>query len=146
MTEDMLGALADRVGAVVDPEIPVLTIADLGVLRDVRVGDDGRVVVDPSMHPDHSPIDEVRPDSERLVLQRHWEGAQMVPIPAGIGSHGGGDAYLLDHLFHRVAVDEPLGRVAGYLDGVKAVSVGIAGNVSLATGEPVRIADLELGI
>jgi len=31
-------------------------------------------------------------------------------------------------------------------DGVKAVSVGIAGNVSLATGEPVRIADLELGI
>ncbi len=31
--------------AVVDPEIPVLTIADLGVLRDVSVGDDGRVEV-----------------------------------------------------------------------------------------------------
>lgn len=31
-------------GAVADPEIPVLTIADLGVLRDVVV-DDGRVVV-----------------------------------------------------------------------------------------------------
>lgn len=29
--------------AVVDPEIPVLTIADLGVLRDVRVGRDGQV-------------------------------------------------------------------------------------------------------
>ncbi len=32
------------VGAVVDPEIPVLTIADLGILRDV-VLDDGRLLV-----------------------------------------------------------------------------------------------------
>jgi len=30
-------------GAVTDPEIPVLTIADLGVLRDVNVSCDGRV-------------------------------------------------------------------------------------------------------
>lgn len=33
-------------GAVTDPEIPVLTIADLGVLRDARVADDGRIEVD----------------------------------------------------------------------------------------------------
>jgi predicted dehydrogenase len=112
----------------------------------VLVGEDGRVVVDPSMHPGYSPEDEVRPDSERLVVQRHWEGARIVPIPEGIGSHGGGDAYLLQHVFGRVTDDQPLGRVAGYADGVKAVSVGIAGNLSLATGEPVRIADLELGI
>ena len=112
----------------------------------VLIGDDGRVVVDPSMHPDHSPVDEVRPDIERLVLQRHWEGAQVVEIPEGIGSHGGGDAYLLRHVFDRVTDDAPLGRVAGYADGVRAVSVGIAGNRSLATGEPVRIADLELGV
>jgi ring-1,2-phenylacetyl-CoA epoxidase subunit PaaD len=32
-------------GAVTDPEIPVLSIADLGVLRDVRV-EDGRVEID----------------------------------------------------------------------------------------------------
>ena len=112
----------------------------------VLIGDDGRVVVDPSMHPDDSPIDDVRPDSERLVLQRHWEGAQVVEIPDGIGSHGGGDAYLLDHLFNRVTDDAPLGRVAGYADGVKAVAVGIAGNRSLETGLPVSIEELELGI
>ena len=112
----------------------------------VLIGDDGRVVVDPSMNPGYSPEDEVRPDSERLVVQRHWEGARVVPIPEGIGSHGGGDAYLLDHVFNRVTDDAPLGRVAGYADGVKAVSVGIAGNLSLATGEPVLIADLELGV
>ena len=112
----------------------------------VLIGDDGRVVVDPSMHPDHSAVDAVRPDSERLVLQRHWESARVVHIPEGIGSHGGGDAYLLRHLFDRVTDDPPLGRVAGYADGVKAISVGIAGNLSLATGEPVRIADLDLGV
>jgi ring-1,2-phenylacetyl-CoA epoxidase subunit PaaD len=33
-------------GAVVDPEIPVLSIADLGVLRDARLTDDGGVEVD----------------------------------------------------------------------------------------------------
>lgn len=32
-------------GAVPDPEVPVLTIADLGVLREVRTGDDGAVEV-----------------------------------------------------------------------------------------------------
>ncbi len=30
---------------VVDPEIPVLTVVDLGVVREVRLGDDGRVEV-----------------------------------------------------------------------------------------------------
>lgn len=35
----------DVVARVVDPEIPVLTIDDLGVLRDVAVDDDGRVQV-----------------------------------------------------------------------------------------------------
>lgn len=31
--------------AVVDPELPMLTLADLGVLRDVEIGDGDRVVV-----------------------------------------------------------------------------------------------------
>ena len=33
-------------GTVVDPEMPMLTLADLGVLRDVRTEDDGTVVVE----------------------------------------------------------------------------------------------------
>jgi ring-1,2-phenylacetyl-CoA epoxidase subunit PaaD len=45
----MVNALRDRAleiaGAVPDPELPVLTIADLGVLRAVEVGDDGAVEV-----------------------------------------------------------------------------------------------------
>ncbi|MFP5371955.1 MAG: metal-sulfur cluster assembly factor, partial [Actinomycetes bacterium] len=31
---------------VTDPELPTLTLADLGVLRDVRIDDHGRVVVE----------------------------------------------------------------------------------------------------
>ncbi len=36
----------EAAGAVADPEIPVLSIADLGVLRDARLRDDGGVEVD----------------------------------------------------------------------------------------------------
>lgn len=36
----------EEAGRVVDPEIPVLSIADLGVLRDARVREDGGVEVD----------------------------------------------------------------------------------------------------
>lgn len=36
----------EAAGRVVDPEIPVLSIADLGVLRDARVCEDGGVEVD----------------------------------------------------------------------------------------------------
>ena len=35
----------EAAAAVADPEIPVLTVADLGVLRDVRVAEDGTVEV-----------------------------------------------------------------------------------------------------
>lgn len=42
---DRLDVARAAASKVVDPEIPVLTIADLGVLREVRVGVDGRVEV-----------------------------------------------------------------------------------------------------
>lgn len=112
----------------------------------VLIGDDGTVVVDPSATSEGGTADELRPHGDRLILQRHWQAAEEVAIPAGIGGHGGGDAYLLDHLFHRTTVDEPLHRVAGFPDGVKAVSVGVAANRSLETGLPVRYTELELGL
>jgi hypothetical protein len=37
---------------------------------------------------------------------------------------------------------DPLRRPAGYLDGVRSVAVGIAGNRSLETGQPVFISEL----
>jgi hypothetical protein len=78
------------------------------------------------------------------VLQRHFRSAEEVPIPEGVGGHGGGDAVLLRDVF--VGRDEdPLGHTASWLDGARAVAVGLAGNRSLDTGQAVAVADLELG-
>jgi ring-1,2-phenylacetyl-CoA epoxidase subunit PaaD len=44
-TPDRLARARAAVETVVDPEIPVLTIADLGVLRDVRLAEDERIEV-----------------------------------------------------------------------------------------------------
>jgi predicted dehydrogenase len=104
----------------------------------VLADDDGRVELDPSAVA-VAAGSAVRTPGERLVVQRHWETAEEVEIPDGVGGHGGGDAYLLDHLFHRVAAsDDELARPAAFADGVRAISVGIAGNRSLLTGEAVR--------
>ncbi|WP_413451965.1 Gfo/Idh/MocA family oxidoreductase [Georgenia phoenicis] len=85
------------------------------------------------------PADAVRPRGQRLVVQRHWERAREVPVPVGHGSHGGGDAIALADLF-RGPGEDPLGRAAGYLDGLRAVAVGIAANESLRTGRAVDVA------
>lgn len=45
MTETVTRSPRESLERVVDPEIPVLTIADLGVLRDVQVSPTGRVEV-----------------------------------------------------------------------------------------------------
>jgi ring-1,2-phenylacetyl-CoA epoxidase subunit PaaD len=55
-------------GEVPDPEMPALTIADLGILRDVRVDESGGVVVD--ITPTYSgcpALEVIREDVERSV-------------------------------------------------------------------------------
>ncbi|TQJ33832.1 Gfo/Idh/MocA family protein [Arthrobacter sp. SLBN-122] len=105
---------------------------------------DKKTVVDPSATPVEEE-DAVRRNGERLVVQRHWEAAYEVPIVNGEGGHGGGDELLLSDLFNGPGED-PLGRPSGYLDGLRSVSVGIAGNRSLETSLPVRVEDLDLGV
>ncbi|MGN9908271.1 Gfo/Idh/MocA family protein [Phytohabitans sp. LJ34] len=86
-------------------------------------------------------VERGRPRRSRVILQRHWEAAEEVPIPSGRGGHGGGDGMLLDDVFHGPNSD-PLRRAAGYADGAASVLVGIAGNESLRTGEAVRVAEI----
>ncbi|GLZ46364.1 phenylacetate-CoA oxygenase subunit PaaJ [Actinomycetospora sp. NBRC 106375] len=55
---------------VVDPEMPMLTLADLGVLRGVETGDDGTVVV--TLTPTYSgcpALDEMRHDLRRALTE-----------------------------------------------------------------------------
>jgi ring-1,2-phenylacetyl-CoA epoxidase subunit PaaD len=57
-------------GAVRDPEVPVLTIADLGVLRDVTIGEDGTVEV--TITPTYSgcpAMDAIRSDVDRALRE-----------------------------------------------------------------------------
>ncbi|WP_308282762.1 Gfo/Idh/MocA family protein [Pseudonocardia nigra] len=95
--------------------------------------------VDPGVTPDRDGGSDVprRPGAE-LLVQRHWEEARRVPITEGSGPHGGGDALLLDDLFRPGGAPDPLGRRAGWRDGVRSVLVGVAANESIATGQPVR--------
>jgi predicted dehydrogenase len=95
--------------------------------------------VDPSANDDGEQAD-VRPKGQRILLQKHWQQATEVEIPSGSGGHGGGDVILLDDLF-RAPTADPLGRKAGYVDGIRSVLVGVAGNKSLETGLPVQLAD-----
>jgi len=83
----------------------------------------------------------MRPESERLIVQRHWEPAHEVPIEVGAGGHGGGDALLLADVFLGPAHD-PLSRTADWRDGIRSVAVGIAGNRSLASGRAYSTGEL----
>ncbi|GIE97706.1 Gfo/Idh/MocA family protein [Paractinoplanes rishiriensis] len=108
---------------------------------------DGNVVLDPSATAVSS-ADRVRPEGDRLVVQRHWQPAGRVTIPAGIGGHGGGDAILLKDVFRRDLRigGDPLARAAGCVDGLRAVAVGIAANQSLVSGQPVLIDEFGLDL
>ncbi|MFZ5870068.1 MAG: 1,2-phenylacetyl-CoA epoxidase subunit PaaD [Actinomycetota bacterium] len=60
--------------AVPDPEVPVLTIGDLGVLRDVSLDDDGRVTV--TITPTYSgcpAMDTIRVDVVRALRDNGFE-------------------------------------------------------------------------
>lgn len=118
--------------------------AELEVIERARVGigEDGKVIVDPSAMADKVGA---RDKGEKLTVQLHFEGTDEVEIPKGTGGHGGGDALLLSDVFNGPGED-PLGRPSDYVDGLRAISVGICGNESIATGKAIRPSDLGLDL
>ncbi|GAB3912841.1 hypothetical protein GCM10027613_03370 [Microlunatus endophyticus] len=104
------------------------------------------MIVDPSALPENAG----RHGGQRLTLQRHWEPAVEVPIPEGAGGHGGGDALLLNDVFQghitEAGGDDWLERPSDWKDGLRSISVGLMGNESLRTGQPVSLEDLDLGV
>ncbi|MBF8377985.1 Gfo/Idh/MocA family oxidoreductase [Alicyclobacillus mali] len=68
-------------------------------------------------------------------------GVQVFRVPHVREGHGGGDRRLKDHLFRGVDSD-PYGHVAGSRAGAMSILIGVAANLSMATGQFVRIADL----
>ncbi|MEZ4518787.1 MAG: Gfo/Idh/MocA family oxidoreductase [Chloroflexota bacterium] len=65
-----------------------------------------------------------------------------IPVSKGIGGHGGADPIMLENIFLPDPPLDPYGRAASHLDGAASVLVGIAGNLSMQTGQMVHIDDL----
>jgi predicted dehydrogenase len=118
-----------------------LTVVERGA---VSVDNDGQVLIDPTARPEGVIEDQSRPVSEKLLFQEHFRPAVEIPIQQQEGGHGGGDARLLRDIFIGPSEDR-LGHAATWRDGAQSVAVGLAGNLSLATGQAVQIAHLELG-
>lgn len=83
-------------------------------------------------------------ESCKILVRPHWQEPYEVTLDTeDEGGHGGGDDRLLQDIFVGVKED-PLGRAAGHLEGVKSILTGIAANESMKKDAPVRIPDMIL--
>ncbi|MCS3442411.1 Gfo/Idh/MocA family protein [Microbacterium phyllosphaerae] len=119
---------------------------------ELEVVERGAVLAGEGLHPHIDPslsggdgTTSLRPEGERLIVQRHWEEAYEVSIDGGDGGHGGGDELLLSDVFEGPG-DDPLARPADWTDGIRSIAVGIAGNRSLETGLPVKVSELGIAL
>lgn len=64
-----------------------------------------------------------------------------VEVEEGKGGHGGGDPVLLQDLFGE-PVEDRFQRAASHVDGAMSILTGIAGNISMRTGQAVQVDQL----
>lgn len=76
--------------------------------------------------------------SSALTVRPMFGEPREVEIGAKAGSHGGGDAVMLDDIFGAPERD-PLERAASHLDGAMSILTGIAANISIASGREIKI-------
>jgi predicted dehydrogenase len=72
----------------------------------------------------------------------HFGPSYDVPVWTSKGGHGGGDSRILVDLFSADPPDDPYLRAADQRGGAYSILTGVAANHSLATGQPIAIADL----
>ena len=70
-----------------------------------------------------------------------WHQPYEVEIPEAVGGHGGGDEVMLEDIFGPPREDR-FGRAATHVDGATSILTGIAANISIRTGRPVKVDDL----
>lgn len=68
-------------------------------------------------------------------------GMELIEVPRAKGGHGGGDTRLRDMMF-RGYTEDPLGHMADSWAGAMSLLIGAASNLSIKTGEVVKISDL----
>jgi len=86
-------------------------------------------------------IGESASHTQKITVFPHWGKPYTVEPPEAIGGHGGGDAPLCADIFGEPKPD-PYHRAANHIAGARSILTGIAANIALATGQPVRVDDL----
>ena len=74
-TRDEVLAILD---SVMDPEVPVLSVRELGIVRDVRVGDDGAVTV--TVTPTYSGCPAIRVIEQDIIAAIEGQGISPVRV------------------------------------------------------------------
>jgi predicted dehydrogenase len=72
--------------------------------------------------------------------------ANELKVWTGEGSHGGGDALMLDEIFIPNRPADKYLRSSDHRGGAASILTGIAANRCFATGQPVKVADLVTGL
>ncbi|HSI08616.1 MAG: Gfo/Idh/MocA family protein [Rariglobus sp.] len=81
-------------------------------------------------------------DATQLFLHPLFESPRRVPIPKVDAPHGGGDPFIQEQIFSKNPPADHHRRSAGHEQGAASLLIGAAANRALATGLPVRIADI----
>ncbi|RAV21368.1 Gfo/Idh/MocA family protein [Paenibacillus contaminans] len=82
--------------------------------------------------------DDGKVKDKTIMVYPMFEAPYEVEIEEGIGGHGGGDTVMLNDIFG-VPAEDRLNRAASHVDGAMSILTGIAGNISIRTGQPVDI-------
>lgn len=80
--------------------------------------------------------------SMHLRVQKHFSAPVEMEIPVAKGSHGGGDALIQEQMFSANPPEDVWRRNAGHEQGMASVLIGAAANISMKTGQLVKISDL----
>lgn len=86
------------------------------------------------------PLDEKQ--HQILVCPLFQKPYEVEPDPAPEGGHGGSDPLLAQQIFDPNPPADVLGSNAGHEQGAASLMIGASANVSIATGQPVRVLDL----
>ena len=110
-------------------------------------GDRGRIEYR-EMHGAHIPGDSTvgaehfHGGRHELRVFPHFQRPYTVEIPQIKGAHGGSDPLLQEQIFSQHPPVDPFQRSAGHEQGAASILIGIAANASIASGQPVSIANL----